>query len=215
MKHTASALLLLAAAPAAAHPFSTDTYSLANAVQMNDAGVTAVVILEVPVPVVLAEVQRRIDAGASKRKAVKEHDQARFDDLAKGLTLSVNGTAQTVDWRPVEHPSNGKVADGFFLYWVGGKVASDDGWGPAVSVRLDNTAYADKKMVYTGIAEARTGWSVAQNNATELLGVDVGALGKTDKRAWSDDAALRTLAVTWKRDGTPDPRIIERGAGGD
>ncbi|MFK7928404.1 MAG: hypothetical protein AB8H79_09445 [Myxococcota bacterium] len=199
MKYTAAVLALAVSASASAHPFSTDTYSLANAVQIGDSGVSVVIILEVPVPVVLDDVKRRISEGTSKRKAVKEHDEARFSDMAKGLTLSINNTETPVTWRPVEHPSNGKVAEGFFLYWVGAKIpASDLDSGP-VTVTVNNVAYADKKMVYTGIAEARPGWEVQSNSATEVLGVDVSTLGKTDKRAWTDDARLRTLTVTLKK----------------
>jgi len=196
MKYTAAVLALALHSSASAHPFSTDTYSLANAVQVGDSGVSVVVILEVPVPVVLDDVKRRIAEGTSKRKAVKEHDESRFEDMAKGLSLSINNTKTPVTWRPVEHPSNGKVAEGFFLYWVGAKVPASDLSADTLTITVQNVAYPDKKMVYTGIAEARPGWAVQSNSATEVLGVDVSTLGKTDTRAWTDDARLRTLTVT-------------------
>ena len=184
---------------AIAHPFSSDAYSLASVLRVSDRGVMAVVVLEVPVPVVLADVQSRIDAGAGRKKALSAHDKSRFDDLGAGLSLTVNGQPQKVTWRPVEHPSNGKTAEGFFLYWVGAQLPLDDAWGQTVDVSLDNTAYSDVKMVYTGSAEARDGWTVTENSATTTLGVDVSTLDKNDPAAWSEDPSLRKLQVTWTR----------------
>jgi hypothetical protein len=190
---------LMVATSASAHPFSKDTYSLASALRLSDRGLMAVVVLEVPVPVVLADVQARVDAGAGKRKALSTHDASRFDGLGAALSLVVNGEPQQVTWRPVENPANGKVAEGFFLYWVGVEVPLETAWGDKVTATLHNTAYPDVKMVYTGSAEARDAWTVASNTATQTLGVDVASLESTDPRAWSDAASLRKITVTWTR----------------
>lgn len=199
MRTALLALLPLVALPADAHPFSKDEYSLAGAMQLTDKGVQAVVILEVPVPKVLEAIQASVAEGASKRKAVKDHDEGRYADLAKGLTLTVEGVEREVTWRPVDHPSNGKAAEGFFLYWVGADVPMEDAWGDEVQVVLKNDAYGAEKMVYTGSAAARDGWSVTTCSATDTLGVDVTKLEKTDPRAWTKDASLRELSVTWTR----------------
>lgn len=194
-----AAAVVLVATPAAAHPFSKDQYSLASALSLSDRALTAVVILEVPVPVVLADVQARIDAGAGKRKALNAHDKARFQGLADALTLTVNGADQDVTWRPVEHPTNGKTAEGFFLYWVGVEVPTDPAWGDAVTVKLANTAYDDVKMVYTGSAQARGTWSLTSDSAADTLGVDVSTLQGNDPSAWTEDASLRQHRVAWTR----------------
>jgi len=199
MKTALPALLaLLLADPAAAHPYSKDEFSLAHALQLSESGLAAVVIVEVPIPVVLEQVQGRIDAGSAKKKALADHDQAQFDQLAAGLALQVNGKPVPVSWKPVEHPSNGKVADGFFTYWVGAKVSVPAGSAP-VSVSLSNTAWPEVKMVYTGSAIGRDGWSVVSNSATSTLGLDVATADRTDPRAWGKDPSLRTLRVVFQR----------------
>jgi hypothetical protein len=196
-------LLAFATPSALAHPFSKDEYSLAQAVQASESGLAVVVIIEVPIPVVLDQVQARLSAGASKKKALEDHDREQWDKLGAGLTLRVNGKAVPVSWRPVEHPSNGKVADGFFTYWVGAKTSlpasASSPEGSTVVVQVENRAWPDAKMVYTGSAVARDGWSVASNSATTVLGLDVATADKMDPAAWSNNPALRTLRVEFRR----------------
>jgi hypothetical protein len=193
------AIGILATTQAPAHPFSKDEYSLAHALQLSDKGVQAVVILEVPVPVVLADIQARMEEGTGKRRAVKQHDEARFEALGRNLTLTVEGQERQVTWRPIDHPSNGKVTEQFFLYWVGADVPREEAWGDEVTVTLKDAAYTDVKMVYTGSAAARDGWAVTANSAVDTLGVDPTTLPKNAPEAWSKDESLRTLTVTWAR----------------
>ncbi|MFT7521885.1 MAG: hypothetical protein ACI9MC_004037, partial [Kiritimatiellia bacterium] len=117
-----ASLALLVASSASAHPFAKDEYSLNTAVQVSERGLAAVVILEVPAPAVLAEIKAAIAAGTPKRKALKDHDNQRYADLGAALELKVDGEVQQVTWRPVNNPANGKLAEGFFLYWIGAEV---------------------------------------------------------------------------------------------
>lgn len=200
MKHrwTFPALLFLVALPAGAHPFAKETYSLYNALRVGEGKVSAVVVLEVPRNKVLDDIKARIDGGDGKRKAVKDHDDARFDTLAKGLTLTVGGKPVAVEWRPLATPSNGKAVEDFFMYWVGAEIPVDPAWGDTVTVQLQNTAYPDKDMVYSGTVQARGEWTVTKSSAVDVLGVDPSSLDRNDPKAWSDDARLRTVTGTWK-----------------
>jgi len=192
-------LATLPAGTAGAHPFAKDTYSLYNALRVGEGTVSAVVVLEVPRTVVLADIQERIEGGEGKRKAVKNHDQSRFETLAKGLTLQIAGEPVQVEWRPLAHPSNGKAVEDFFMYWVGAEVPIDASWGESLSVELSNTAYAKVDMVYSGTIQARGEWSVDKASTVEVLGVDPASLERNDPKAWSDDARLRTVSGTWSR----------------
>lgn len=198
---SAAAVLVasLCASPAAAHPFAKDTYSLYNALRVGEGTVSVVVVLEVPRTRVLEDIKRRIAEGTGKRKAVKEHDQSRFDALAADLALTVDGKPVDVTFRPLDHSSNGKVVEDFFLYWVGAEVPLDAAWGDEVEVTLKNTAYTDQKMVYSGAVAARGDWGVTGTNVTTVLGVDPNTLERNDPKAWTEDASLRTLTGTWAR----------------
>lgn len=186
-------------APAAtAHPFSKEIHSLYGALRADEAKVSAVVILEVPRTLVVADIQERIKQGVPKKKALKAHDQSRFDALAAGLSLSVNDVPAPVTWRPLAHPSNGKVVDDFFMYWVGAEIPVDPTWGNTVTVQLDNRAYTDVDMVYSGTVQARGSAKVTLNSAATVIGQDPSTMDRTDPAAWTDDARMRSLRGSWK-----------------
>lgn len=195
MRHLFLPVLLALAVPASAHPLGKTSHSLYGALRVGGGTVSAVVILEVPRDVVLKDVQARIDAGTGRRKALKEHDQARFETLASGLTLQIGGQPAEVTWRPLDTPSNGKVVDDFFMYWIGAEV--DAPTADTVQVSLTNTSYGDVDMVYSGSVQARGGWTVTANSAADVLGADPSTMDRMDPKAWTDDARLRTLSGTW------------------
>lgn len=197
MRHLLLTCLLALTVPAGAHPLGKTSHSLYSALRVGDGTVSAVVILEVPRDVVLEDVRARIDGGVAKRKAVKEHDAGRFAALAEGLSLKVDGEPVPVVWRPLAVPSNGKVVDDFFMYWVGAEVPLPD--GQKVEVKLDNQAFQGVDMVYSGSVQARGAWKVDGNSVAKVLGADPSTLDRTDPAAWTTDASLRAVAGSWTR----------------
>ena len=179
-----------------AHPFETSEYSYRTAVKVSDSGFVGLVVLEIPIPVVLEGIGvESEDSKRVKKQKVEAFDQATFDAMASGLTLTIDGQVQDVAWRPIAHEMNGKAAEGFFLYMVQTHVPAGDLPAEGYTAVVTNTGYADEEMVYSGGANAVEPWTITGSTADELLGEKKGlALDEPDR--WTRDAGMRTFSVT-------------------
>lgn len=191
---------MLAASPlltrsAIAHPFETDLYSLRTMVKIADSGqMTALVVLEVPMQVVLGglDVQEG-DSQRKQQKALEDWNTSTWDKMAEGLTLTVDGEPVKGTWRPIEHPTNGKGAEGFFVYLVGFDLQQElpkEGY----VLRIENRSYPDKPMVYSGSATAQGPWELVRDSSRDALGDQVDTPLSNPGR-WSKDPAMRDIEI--------------------
>lgn len=190
----------LALTPAAqAHPFETSIYSLRSMVKVSESGtLTTLVVLEVPVQVVLDGIG--VSEGDSRRvkeKKLETWNTTTWDKMAAGLTLTIDGEPAKGAWRPIEHPANGKGAEGFFVYMVGFDLQQEL---PAkgYTLRIENRSYPDEEMVYSGSATAQGGYKVTKDSSREILGTEVDTPLSNPGR-WTTDAKMRDLEVTVAR----------------
>lgn len=187
---------------AAAHPLSKDTWSLRSAVQAQADALDVVVVLEVPFAVVTKDLRERMDAvrasgeGSKGAQAVldayaKEH----WARMAKGLKLTVDGKAVEGSWRPRDNRYNGKgaVDGGFFMYIV--EFVPTSGWSldGDVTVVVENAAYPDEDMVYSGLVLSSPPWTVTRDSSKDVLPDRPYDLRSPD--FWLPDASLRKLVA--------------------
>ncbi|MCP4810312.1 MAG: hypothetical protein GY913_04880 [Proteobacteria bacterium] len=189
-------LLAALSAGVEAHPFQSDEYSYRTAVKVSDEAFVGLVVLEVPIPVVLTSIGvEEGDSGPVKKLKVKKYNESVWDTMGEALTVSIDGAVQDVTWRPISHEMNGKAAEGFFLYLVQTDIPASELPASGYTVTIENTGYADEKMVYSGGASAVEPWSVTSSTADELLG-DKKALALDQPGRWTRDDGMRTFAVT-------------------
>ncbi len=194
-------LSLLVAAPASAHPFGTKFHSMRHELRMTDEGLEAVVVLEVPTPVVLRTYQKRYaDAPVTTEEAEADFLAWWIGRLAEGLELTVNGEPAEGAWVKADHPSNGRGAEQFFVYLLSFSFEAQPEPGAELRVGLINASLPKAKMYYSSFAEAAGGWSVASNSARDLIGAkaDVAEVSE-DPDAWTRDEAARSLEVVFSR----------------
>ena len=180
---------------AVAHPFSQEEYSLRTAVTISDRGVVPLVVLEVPIPIALKEIGATVsDPKDVKRRKINAYNKAQWETLSNNLTFTVNGQPAKGEWLAIDHPANGKATEGFFVYMVSFKFAKVQDLGSEVQVVIDNSAYPDSKMVYSGSATAKAPWVVDTSTSKEVLGENESA-DLTDPKRWSTSDALRTMTI--------------------
>ncbi len=198
-----AALLLaaLTASPALAHPFGTKFHSMRHELRMGEQGLEAVVILEVPTPVVLRTYQDRYaEAEISTEDAERDFLDWWCGRLAEGLALQVDGQPVQGHWKKAEHPSNGRGAENFFVYLLQFDFEQAPPLGERVEVQLSNTSLPKAKMYYSSFAEASGAWRVADNSARALIGEKADAAEVSqDPSAWTRDEAARSLKVIFER----------------
>ena len=64
-----------------------------------------------------------------------------------------------------------------------------------MNVVIQNSAYPDSKMVYSGSATAKEPWVVDSSTSKEVLGENESA-NLTDPKRWSTSDALRTVSIS-------------------
>jgi len=194
-------LSLLVAAPAAAHPFGTKFHSMRHELRLGEEGLEAVVVLEVPTPVVLRTYQKRY-AEQEITTAEAEQDFMAWwcGRLGEGLQLTVDGQPAAGTWKPADHPSNGRGAEKFFVYLLSFEFEVQPTLGSAVEVGLINASLPKAKMYYSSFAEASGTWRVGSNSARDLLGdkADEAEVSE-DPDAWTRDEGARSLKVVFER----------------
>ena len=179
-----------------AHPFSQEEYSLRTAVTISERGVVPLVVLEVPIPVALKEIGAAVsDPKDVKRRKINAYNKAQWDALSDNLTFTVNGEPAKGEWLAIDHPANGKATEGFFVYMVSFKFSKTLDLGSTVNVVIQNSAYPDSKMVYSGSATAKEPWVVDSSTSKEVLGENESA-DLTDPKRWSTSDALRTMSIS-------------------
>ena len=179
-----------------AHPFSQEEYSLRTAVTISERGVVPLVVLEVPIPVALKEIGAAVsDPKDVKRRKINAYNKAQWDALSDNLTFTVNGEPAKGEWLAIDHPANGKATEGFFVYMVSFKFSKALDLGSTVNVVIQNAAYPDSKMVYSGSATAKEPWVVDSSTSKEVLGENESA-DLTDPKRWSTSDALRTMSIS-------------------
>lgn len=196
-------LAALLAPPAAdAHPFSKEEWSMRSSVKLTDRYLQAAMVLEIPVPVVLRDLDRRKGPRKEPSRAqVRAHDKAVWEAMAEGLTIAVDGEPLDVTFRAMKHPMNGKAAEGFFVYLVGAQIEREEAWGAELTVTLTNQGQPERTVWLSGSAEGRDGWTVTANSADELLKTTTAGKDPTkDTSVWTQDPALRTLTVSYRKE---------------
>lgn len=187
---------LLHSGIADAHPFSQEEYSLRTAVTISDRGVVPLVVLEIPIPVALKEIGATVsDPKDVKRRKINAYNKAQWSALSENLTFTVNGEPAKGEWLAIDHPANGKATEGFFVYMVSFKFTKALTLGSKVDIAIQNSAYPDSKMVYSGSATAKEPWIVDSSTSREVLG-EAESAELTDPKRWSTSDALRTMNIS-------------------
>ena len=178
-----------------AHPFSQEEYSLRTAVTISERGVVPLVVLEVPIPIALKEIGATVsDPKDVKRRKINAYNKAQWETLSNNLTFMVNGKPAKGEWLAIDHPANGKATEGFFVYMVSFKFSKAPDLGSEIQVVIENSAYPDSKMVYSGSATAKAPWVVDASTSKEVLGENEGA-DLTDPKRWSTSDSLRKMTI--------------------
>ena len=186
-----------------AHPFSQEEYSLRTAIKVSDKGVVPLVALEVPIPIALSEIgAESTDPKDIKRRKINQYNQKQWDTLATYLKFTINGVPVEGEWLPIEHPANGKAAEGFFVYLVSfNPKKAYQQLSKGTEIVIENKAFFDVPMVYTGSAHASSPYVIASSTAQNILG-EYADKDLTDPLRWSKDASLRTMKVIVGLEGT-------------
>ena len=113
-------MLALLPALALAHPMAGTDRSLRSAVRLTPDALEVVVVLEVPIDTVKADVSAWREAepegdGAAFRA---RYTQQRFDTLAQTTTVTLDGRPVEAVFAPLDSPINGRGLEGFFTYVV-------------------------------------------------------------------------------------------------
>ena len=130
-----------------------------------------------------------------KKRKIRAYNELQWNTLAENLSFTVDGNSMKGQWLAIDHPANGKAAEGFFVYMVSFQFETSPELKDGSTIVMHNAAYPDSPMVYTASATASPPWSVASSTAQEILGEGEKS-ELTDPKRWSEDARLRTLTVT-------------------
>lgn len=199
-------LLFLTSATAYAHPFSKEEYSVRTAVKVSEKGVVPLVALEVPIPIALKEIGAdTTDPTEVKKRKIRAYNEQQWTTLADNLTFQIDGVDTKGEWLAIEHPANGKAAEGFFVYLVSFQFDTPPDLKEGSTIVIHNAAYPNAPMVYTASATASDPWQIKRSSAKDILG-DGEQADLTSPDRWSTDAQLRTLTVTV---GKSSPNAVE------
>jgi len=179
-----------------AHPFSQEEYSLRTAITISEKGIVPLVVLEVPIPIALREIGATTDDPREvKKRKINAYNQKQWNTLADNLTFTVDGKEVQGQWLEINHPANGKAAEGFFIYMVSFQFKNKPELKDGSRIIIDNQAYPDSKMVYSGSVTVKSPWNLVSSTTQQVLGENEQA-DLSDPERWSTNAALRTIEVT-------------------
>ena len=195
-------LFFVCVSQALAHPFSQEEYSLRTAIKVSEKGVVPLVALEVPIPIALMEIgAESTDPKDVKKRKINQYNQKQWDTLASHLEFTIDGLPVAGEWLPIEHPANGKAAEGFFVYLVSFNPKKPyQQLSTGTEIVIENTSFADVPMVYTGSAHASSPYVIVSSTAKDILGEFVDK-DLTDPQRWSKDATLCKMKVIVGLDG--------------
>ena len=178
-----------------AHPFSTDEYSLRTSMKVSPQKVSMLVALEVPIPTALKDIGAKKEESTNvKKKKIERYTKKQWALMSKGLSLSIDGVQQKGKWLPIDDPSNGKAAEGFFVYLVTFVPKKPPKLQDGSRIVLQNSTYETEKMVYSASVYDSDKWNISSSTAQEVLGENQ-FLPITDEARWTRDDRLRTLEV--------------------
>jgi hypothetical protein len=187
---------LFVGSKAIAHPFSKEEYSLRTAIKVSDRGVVPLVALEIPIPIALKEIGAdTTDPTEVKKRKIRAYNEKQWSTLAESLRFTIDGVEASGQWLAIEHPANGKAAEGFFVYLVSFQFETPVVLNNDSTVEIHNAAYPNVPMVYTASASASEPWKIQKNSAKDIL-LDGEKAELTDPKRWSTDSKLRTLTIT-------------------
>lgn len=208
-------LLVALAAPAGAHVFWPTFHSAKSAVALDQDGLRAAVVLEVPTFELVAsfkehyaELDLMAEIEGGRFEALEdEFRDFQLERFAAVLTLEVDGAEAAGSWQPVDTPMNGKGSEGFFVYMLEFVFDRPPQLDDRVAVRLINRAFPDEEVVMANVAEAEGGWEVAESSIPpleEYPDLPEGAVAYEEELGqWSIDDAKRDLRVVFARSSGP------------
>ena len=160
---------------------------------MSSKGVVPLVVLEVPIPIALREIGAKTDDHRDvKKRKIKAYNEKQWSELAENLDFTINGKTPKGEWMPISHPANGKAAEGFFVYMVSYNFAETVSVQSGMVVTLDNSAYPEEKMVYSGSVSTKEPFVSKENSFDSILGENQ-FLDLSDPKRWSTDSKMRKL----------------------
>jgi hypothetical protein len=179
-------LLLALLTPASAHPLGSDAWSLRGGLSIAQGRAVALVVGEVPMSVVVADLRAQAADGPVTRAQVDAYTLRRQQELIAGSTVTIDGAPTALEWRAAPSSANGRAVDGFFVYAVVATVQLPE--APSVTVSLHSEAWREHDAVYA--AEARV------EAPHRLISHDAPA-------GWTPDPAARRLTVHAQRFAAP------------
>lgn len=181
-----------------AHPFSQEEYSLRSALTVSEKGIVPLVVLEIPIPIALRDIGATTDdIREVKKRKIKAFNEKQWSELSDNLTFTVNGETPKGEWLPINHPANGKAAEGFFVYMVSYNFKTPVSVNSGMEVHLENKAYPEEKMVYSGSVGLKEPFEAEKNSFDDIMGENQN-LELSDPLRWSTDANLRNLHLVIK-----------------
>jgi hypothetical protein len=189
---------LMMSGQALAHPFSQEEYSLRSALTVSEKGVVPLVVLEIPIPIALRDIGATTDdIREVKKRKIKAYNEKQWSELSDNLTFMINGETPKGEWLPINHPANGKAAEGFFVYMVSYNFKTPVSVSSGMEVILENKAYPEEKMVYSGSVGLKEPFEAEMNSFEDVLGENQN-LELSDPKRWTTDANLRKLELVLK-----------------
>ena len=189
---------LLFSSTVLAHPFSQEEYSLRSALTVSEKGIVPLVVLEIPIPIALRDIGATTDdIREVKKRKIKAFNEKQWSELSDNLTFTVNGETPKGEWLPINHPANGKAAEGFFVYMVSYNFKTPVSVNSGMEVHLENKAYPEEKMVYSGSVGLKEPFEAEKNSFDDIMGENQN-LELSDPLRWTTDANLRNLHLVIK-----------------
>ncbi len=195
-----------AASPAFPHAFWPTFYSSKTAISLDENGLRAVVVVEIPT-VSLVPKFRQHFAGVDLKKEIQEGRfedlEARFRDhlfeeLGSGLSLEIDGRGTPGRWQPVDTPANGLASEGFFVYML--EFEPDE---PLLldapgehRLRVRNDLYPDKNIVLANYVETKEGWQLIESSTPQPPAESDLTVGSPAEIAmWSQEPEMRDFRI--------------------
>ena len=103
--------------------------------------------------------------------------------IGDNLKFTINGEEVLGEWLPIEHPANGKAAEGFvYLVSFNPKKAYSQ-FSNGTEIVIENQAYPNVSMVYTGTAYASEPY-VIKSSTLKIFGRKC-RQGSSRSKRWS------------------------------
>ena len=199
---------LFAADPGRAHASFPTYYSAKSALALRPSGLETVVVIEVPLFAMVVEFNDHysdIDLIAEIEKGrieelEDEFRKAKFEQLAKGLRLEIDGHRARGSWQPVDTPVNGRGAEGFFVYMLEFEPEQEIELGRRAEIRVINDLYEGEEIVLANYIDVGEGWELLQTSTPQPApGADLTVGSLEELAMWSEDPERRTFEVVVAR----------------